>query len=825
MKMASNLNIVYVNREFGPITGGGIGTYIFNISQAMAERGHNVYLMTDCFNKESLHLLPKRVELVETVPTRKLRQNCFFSVNHEYSYRVLDTLRKLTDRIHIDVVEFAEYGSEGFASIRAKRLLNEFHQTKLIVKLHTPQSLLYKINEDKQTNAEKVCEVSMEEYCIKHSDVVTSPSQSLADYFAERLGREDIRLCPYPMKLTELKESREFSSEQVKRVRFIGSVQVRKGVDIFIEAAKLVLEREPDFNFEIYGELYNATYFGKTYIDILQQNIPKKFYNKILFMGGISYDKIPKLFLESCFCVFPSRWENWANVCLEAMSMGCVVIASSNGGMSEMITHGQNGFLVNPLNPQEIANIILDYHKDYNFLKSMSHSAHYRSKQICDPDSTCSRIEKNYMLKIDQRNWYIPNEEESKVSVIIPYFNQPSYIQEAVDSVKASNYRNIEIVVVDDGSTISEAVQTFDKLDGVVKVSKSNGGLGSARNAGVAASSGQFILPLDADDKIHPDYIRIGVEALVNNPELSYVSCHAHNFSAFESSYIPVGYVPELMPFMNTDGKCTNLFRRSVFEGNVEYDEIMSSYEDWDFLLTLNEKGHEGDVIPKELFFYRRKYDSMVYTTANPQRAELIQYMMIKHQKAWEKYVPLMAIVLARLWKEAGIAYEHLTMNYLQVYFCHNNQYSEYRSMIFEYPQSEWVTLTFDLSSGLQEGNLRLDPSNKAGTILIKEIVIMDKITGAEIWKADSKNQFRGCKILGNDRYVLHQNFLVIWAATDDPQILVNSPVTDRPAKMKATLYYGEIVVGENQATKLNQFGLMKKISKIYRYAKAVISN
>ena len=783
------MNIAYVSREFGPITGGGIGTYIYNVCRAMSEFGHQVYLVTDCFNQENRHFLPENITLIETYPTRKIRQNSFVSPNHEYSYRVLDTLRKLIDETKVDLVEFAEFGSEGFASIKAKRLLNEFSQIKFIVKLHTPQSMLYHINEDKQINVEKICEIAMEDYCVKYADVVTSPSQSLGDYFSERLGRKDILRCPYPMELPDLQKPRQFNVEQIKRVRFIGSIQVRKGVDVFIDAAKLVLEREPGFSFEIYGELYNATYFGKTYIEILERNIPKNLLDKIRFLGGIKYSQIPQLLLESCFCVFPSRWENWANVCLEAMSMGCVVIASRNGGMSEMITHGQNGFLVDPLNPNEIANIILDYHKDYNLLNTISRAAHYRSKEICDPDSTSKKIEANYLRSFEQRTWRKIDEQEAKVSIIIPYFNQPDYVQEAVDSVNDSNYRNIEIVVVNDGSTTSEALQAFDKLDGVVKVSKSNGGLGSARNAGIIASSGQFILPLDADDKIHPDYMRLGVEALVNNPELSYVSCHAHNFGAFESSYIPVGYIPELMPFMNTDGKCTNLFRRSVFEGNVEYDEIMSSYEDWDFLLTLHEKGHKGDVIPKELFFYRRKYDSMVYTIANKQRVELVQYMMIKHQKLWEDFAPTMATVLANVWKNMEIAYESLTTDLLQIYFPHNNKFIEINSVAAAYPKSQWISLDMNLPSGVHEGNLRLDPSNQTGTIMIKKIQIVEKKTGKEIWSADSINHFRGCKVLGDYENIVDQNYLIIKSAGDDPQILLqNLPFTDRSVKVIVTL-------------------------------------
>ena len=137
--------------------------------------------------------------------------------------------------------------------------------------------------------------------------------------------------------------------------------------------------------------------------------------------------------------------------------------------------------------------------------------------------------------------------------------------------------------------------------------------------------------------------------------------------------------------------------------------------------------------------------------------------------------------------------------NFLQVYFPKNNTYSEPNSITIEYPKSQWVNLKIDLPYGIPEGNLRLDPSNNAGVISIKEIVIIDKKTDKEIWKADFSNEFKECEVLGNDRYVLNNKYLVIWAATDDPQILINSPVIDQPARMKVTLSYGVNIVGEDQ--------------------------
>ncbi len=787
------MNIVYVCREFGPVTGGGIGTYIYNVCMAMANRGHAVYLLTDCFHEGNMEMLPGGVHLVPTVPTPVHRRNSFISIHHEYSYRVLDTLRKLAAQVDCDVIEFAEFGVEGFASIRAKRLFNEFSNSKLIVKLHTPSSLLYHINEDKKLYPDILCDCSMEDYCVRYADMVTSPSISLADFFRKRVGRNDICQCPYPMDLPIREDLREFSKEQIRRVRFIGSVQVRKGLDTFIEAAKIVLARESDFCFEIWGADRNAPMFGRSYVDILKRNIPDELEEKIIFAGAVPYSEIPALFGESCFCVYPSRWENWANVCLEAMSFGCVVIASRNGGMAEMIEHGISGFLVDPLNPEEVAGIILKNFLYKEKLQAISRSARIRSNEICDPVATCSRIEENYRAPWKKRIWKSCTGQCPLVSVIVPYFNQPQYVRQTIQSVRKSTYANIEIVVVNDGSTSDKANEVFESLEGVVKVQKKNGGLSSARNAGIAAATGSFILPLDADDTIQPEYIERAVEALSNNGDLAYVSCHAQNFGELDGAYIPLGYVPELMLFMNTDGKCTNLYRQEVFERCGGYDEIMSSYEDWDFLITLHENGLQGDVLPDELFNYRRHFDSMVYRTANLQRADLVQYMMMKHERALQETSPQMAIVLSRLWKETEMHHEFALQQVanlalapatlvdcelngktrLQVYSQIGGGYWEHNSVFIDYPEQCWQTFSLNLPFAGQEGQYRVDPTNMPGLVFIRQLAIKSSRTGKQIWQANAASGFEGCELVGVADSFIEADCLVLRCRTNDPQIVL----------------------------------------------------
>jgi glycosyltransferase involved in cell wall biosynthesis len=648
------MKIAYVSREFGSITGGGIGTYIANVTQYMSSRGHEVYLVTDCFNKSNLHYLPSGVTLIPTEPALPDRQGCYFTWSQEYSDRVYQTLKNLSKKTKLDVIEFSEYGSEGFVTIRAKKLLNGLADTKLVVKLHTPQSLLRKINEEKHRTYQTDIDIYAEDYSVKNADIVTSPSLSLADYFKARIGITSIHKSPYPLELNTESKSRQFSNHQIRKVVFVGGVQVRKGVDFFIEAAKKVLEKEPNFTFEIYGRDTFSAPFTQSYTEYLQKRIPDELTSKILFKGCVPYEQIPNLFLNSCFCVFPSRWENWPNVCLEAMSLGCIVIGSKHGGMSEMITHGISGFLVDPYKPEEIAHTILDTYQNTSCLQQISETARSSIKQWCNPELACQQIESCYQIEVKPRQRIV--NQEPKVSVIIPLYNQGQYLQEAIDSVKASTYKNLEIVVVNDGSTDTKTNQIFEQLEGVVKVAKRNGGLSSARNAGIRASSGDLVLPLDADDKIHSSFIMDAVQCLLNNKELHYVGCYSKYFGTESSVYIPVGFIDNVTFLINTEGSCTKLFHKTVFDTVGFYDEEMISYEDWDLVLRLNQSRFKGDILPDVYFYYRRKENSML-TLAFSKSGKLNSYMLKKNFNSLnsEELVNI-AQLLIELWRDSETA-------------------------------------------------------------------------------------------------------------------------------------------------------------------------
>jgi len=109
---------------------------------------------------------------------------------------------------------------------------------------------------------------------------------------------------------------------------------------------------------------------------------------------------------------------------------------------------------------------------------------------------------------------------EPKVSIIIPTYNQSQYLEEAMESVLNQTYQNIEIIIVDDGSTdnTSEVVKSFDNK--IIYIPQKNKGASSARNAGIKKAQGQYVAFLDSDDMWIKNKLEKQIKFIQNNPEI-----------------------------------------------------------------------------------------------------------------------------------------------------------------------------------------------------------------------------------------------------------------------------------------------------------------
>ncbi len=199
------------------------------------------------------------------------------------------------------------------------------------------------------------------------------------------------------------------------------------------------------------------------------------------------------------------------------------------------------------------------------------------------------------------------------VSVIIPCYKQGEYLEEAVQSVLGQTYQDFEIVVVDDGSTDEETIQILEKYNQpkTTLIRTSNQGLANARNNGIEACTGKYILPLDADDKIGSTYLEKAIHVLEANESIGIVYCKAEFFGEATGAWeLPAYRFPDIL--LDNMIFCTAMFRRSDWAKVNGYNpNMIYGWEDYDFWLSLIELGREVFCIPETLFFCRKRSSSM----------------------------------------------------------------------------------------------------------------------------------------------------------------------------------------------------------------------
>lgn len=247
------------------------------------------------------------------------------------------------------------------------------------------------------------------------------------------------------------------------------------------------------------------------------------------------------------------------------------------------------------------------------------------------PDLDIDHNSKNEVFKGNFHNFLInynkpvPILSLPKVSIIIPAYNYAQYIGEAIESVLNQTYQNIEIIVVNDGST-DNTLEVVTKYP-ISIFTQPNQGASVARNRGISESTGEWIICLDADDKLKPTYI----EECLMVPDADIIGTAMQIFGDRKSVHT-FSENPNYFDFIpGNQIHCAAMFRKSAWRDVGGFDkELGSVYDDWDFWLGLAKLGYEFRIIKKPLFMYRKHGDSMI-TQANARHNELCAYMCNKH--------------------------------------------------------------------------------------------------------------------------------------------------------------------------------------------------
>lgn len=237
-----------------------------------------------------------------------------------------------------------------------------------------------------------------------------------------------------------------------------------------------------------------------------------------------------------------------------------------------------------------------------------------------------------------------------EVSVIMPCFNDGQYIQDAVDSVNLAKNENTEIIIIDDGSTDDKTKYILEQVrhERIRVLHCDRMGPSAARNKGISSAYGDYILPLDADDRIESTYINKALKILKENSRVGVVYCYADLFGKEKGRWRLPDYSFDRM-LVDNIVFVTALFRKDDWNKVGGYRTDMKfGLEDYDFFLSMLEIEKDIYQIPEVLFHYRIKKKSR--TTAFMSNKEQVketyrkiyEYHRVFYQKHAEKHAMLL---------------------------------------------------------------------------------------------------------------------------------------------------------------------------------------
>jgi glycosyltransferase involved in cell wall biosynthesis len=634
------MHIAYTLREVSDAATCETSGYVCAMANLMAEAGHQVSLVTETAPDAVRTRLDDRVRVVPTAPDDP--DTWHLTPFHAYADRVHRSVTALAEQ-GLDLAEVPTTGGEGFTVVRSRRLLG-VPGAPCVVRLAGGDRLVATA----PVHFGQKMLAWAHQYVLDNADAIALPSPTEPTRPAGHGRARRTASWPVPWLADRPPAPAPTITQPLRRIVFLGEYSERGGLGRFIAAAGQLVEHDAAYSFETYGHDTATDPFGRSYVEWARRVADRMRPGLVSFGPPPRWGDLGELFSTPAIYVLTGSASR--HLLFPVMLHSAVVVTDAGLRHADQQL-GSHAILVDTRSPAALADAVSAVAGRPAQLRRIASAAGEYAWSQVNRAPVRVRAERLYEAVIQPAPRGRGSHSLPLVSFVVPLFNQGRFVLDAISSARASRGAAIEIVVVDDGSTDPHTRAVFDTLEGVVKVQQDNRGLAAARNAGVAASSGRYLMPLDADDLVSPDYLGKAVRALTANPDLAYVSSYSRNFGLFGGVYAAFGNVPALMPFLHTDGRCTTLFVRRAIEEVGGYDEELPAYEDWDLMIRLSKAGLEGDVIPEPLFHYRRHPKSMVFEFSNRHRVELVQALIRRHADLLDGQGLDVALTLLHLWK------------------------------------------------------------------------------------------------------------------------------------------------------------------------------
>ncbi len=618
---------------------GGIGTYNWLMAHLLAQRGWYVHVLycgalarrRDA-KRMAARLRPAGIGWSVLgdfeVPPRLEVPGITELFQVHLSERVRYALEELHARYHFDLAEFAEWGALGFRPVQARRAGTAFADLPLAVKLHSSSQWMREGNRQWLADSAELEADYCERYAFENADLQLSPSRYMFEY-ARRIGwavRPDAQVISYPYPQPEFLPTAP--SDGTPEIVFFGRLEMRKGLEVFLKAVR---DLPPGVPITFLGRV-NLLPDGRPATELIRREMRDR-RCKVLTTCNRE-QALAYLAGSNRLAVMASLSDNSPFTVIECATNRIPFIASAVGGVPELVRNpeAQARLLFEP-NARDLLRCLREYlGTDPAALAALRE----RLQQEMEVEANNRAVGEAYdglaasggcrvrgadggesVRPADPTGGRRPP-DTPLVTVAIAHYNLGAYLPETLASLAAQTYRNLEVLVIDDGSTDPLSQDVFADQERRYPqfrfLRQANAGIGATRNRGLREARGEYFIPMDADNVACPHMVETFVQALDRNPELSAMTCFCLAFEDAEDivaeeypyAYRPTGGPHVLATLKNVYGDANAIMRTEAFRavGGYETDRD-SSWEDLEAFVKLVNAGHKIDTVPEYLFYYR----------------------------------------------------------------------------------------------------------------------------------------------------------------------------------------------------------------------------
>ncbi|MBU9227190.1 glycosyltransferase [Burkholderia multivorans] len=635
---------VFVTTELFPFTHGGIGRAIANMlsssDSAEAAQTAIVWVGDDLDSDRFASVYPQiklivasklSYELVDASGVCYPPEWAFTDTEwHWRSVCALQGLRKLASEVGtLGYIEFPDWGGLGFATTQEKLLGREFADSVIAVRLHTVDSLLANVD-SRLVNKHALATYDLERKALADCDHVIAQIPEVGHAIKAFFGFSDEEWVPRmhvhapPVLLDFGGVAREpIKASAHTPIVFPSKIQHLKRPDLFLRGACGFLRAHSEYH----GNVIFAAHSSPDDMARLRRMVPPDLKERFVFLDNVSPVERAHL-LSRSISVTPSQFESFCLSAYEASLAGAICVLNGNNpafGDSSPWRDGINCCKFDGTAEGLAAALAAAYETGVREVVKMPSDSSPWDVLRAPPSPK-------------------PVANRPLVSVVVPHFNLGEYLPRTLDSILASTYENVEIIVVDDCSTDALSCLTIERiqtLGGRIRIVRNpmNLGLAATRNVALQHVRGEFVLTLDADDLIGPQFIELAVNALQCNSAFDFVVPQTGFFldqeegqigrqAAFADYAVFYGEARALGMYENRFSTATCMARTTTLR-ELKYREELEAYEDWDLYTRAVAAGKRFIATNGIHFFYRRRANSMYHTPERVARHRTLYHALL----------------------------------------------------------------------------------------------------------------------------------------------------------------------------------------------------